>query len=538
MAGKEVAAEPLTILIGALGGEGGGVLTEWLVSAAMARDFPVQSTSIPGVAQRTGATTYYCEIYPVPRAEPGGRRPLLALYPSPGRVDIAVMSEWVEAGRAMENGFVTPDRTLLVASTHRIYSIDEKSAMGDGRFDSDKVGRAARELAREALLFDLAAAAREAGSVLNAVLLGVIAGSGRLPFQPADLERAIHEKGVAVESNLRGFAAGLALVRNTAHATRQARTSEPARIAPAERPEPLPADLRQRMDNELPAEAREFADEGVRRLIDYQGRRYAGLYLERLARVAALDDGAGAPGKAYALTRETARHLALWMSYEDAIRVAHLKTRAERMAQVRAESGAKPGEPVRIVEYLDPSVEEICAVLPPFVARPILALTARWKWLKRWRRPMEVRTDTVSGFLKLWLMARLRPLRPHTYRYAGEQELIARWLEAVMQVAPRDPRLALEVVQCARLIKGYGDTYARGRANFLRIFAALLEPALGAGATGALPPADRLRQAREAALADPEGVALAELLGAGEGAVPAAPSPTQLPPVEKLRAAR
>jgi indolepyruvate ferredoxin oxidoreductase, beta subunit len=50
-------ARPITILIAALGGEGGGVLTDWIVAAASQLGFPVQSTSIPGVAQRTGATT-------------------------------------------------------------------------------------------------------------------------------------------------------------------------------------------------------------------------------------------------------------------------------------------------------------------------------------------------------------------------------------------------------------------------------------------------------------------------------------------------
>ena len=39
---------PITILIAALGGEGGGVLTQWIVSAAAQAGFPVQSTSIPG----------------------------------------------------------------------------------------------------------------------------------------------------------------------------------------------------------------------------------------------------------------------------------------------------------------------------------------------------------------------------------------------------------------------------------------------------------------------------------------------------------
>jgi indolepyruvate ferredoxin oxidoreductase beta subunit len=41
---------PLTILIAALGGEGGGVMADWLMDAAAQCDFPAQSTSIPGVA--------------------------------------------------------------------------------------------------------------------------------------------------------------------------------------------------------------------------------------------------------------------------------------------------------------------------------------------------------------------------------------------------------------------------------------------------------------------------------------------------------
>src|SRR6195256_2854805 len=96
---------PITILIAALGGEGGGLLTDWIVTAAETRGFPVQSTSIPGVAQRTGATTYYIEIVPVPASELGGKRPVLALTPGIADIDIALASELMEAGRLIANGF-------------------------------------------------------------------------------------------------------------------------------------------------------------------------------------------------------------------------------------------------------------------------------------------------------------------------------------------------------------------------------------------------------------------------------------------------
>ena len=201
---------PITLLIAALGGEGGGVLTGWIVEAAEAAGFPVQSTSIPGVAQRTGATTYYIEIFPVKRRELGGKRPVLALTPGVGDIDIAVASELLEAGRAVANGFVTPSRTHVIASLSRFYAMDEKIAMGDGRFDNDKLIKIIDDNARDALLFDMAKLATESGSIISAVMLGAIAGSGRLPVTAEQLEAAIRADGKSVEANLRGFRAGLA----------------------------------------------------------------------------------------------------------------------------------------------------------------------------------------------------------------------------------------------------------------------------------------------------------------------------------------
>src|SRR5437868_14598069 len=158
-------ARPFTLVIAALGGEGGGVLTDWIVSAAEQSGLPVQSTSIPGVAQRTGATTYYIEIFPVPLSDLGGRRPVLALSPGVGDVDVVVASELLEAGRAIANGFVTADRTLLIASVSRVYLTTEKMQMGDGRYDSERLLKAAEQNAKQRILFDMATAAKETGAI-------------------------------------------------------------------------------------------------------------------------------------------------------------------------------------------------------------------------------------------------------------------------------------------------------------------------------------------------------------------------------------
>ena len=126
---------PITIAVLALGGEGGGVLADWIVDLAQHGGYLAQTTSVPGVAQRTGATIYYVELFPKIAAQAAGREPVLALLPMPGDVDVVLASELMEAARAVERGFVTPDKTLLVASTHRVFAMTEKIALADGRAD-------------------------------------------------------------------------------------------------------------------------------------------------------------------------------------------------------------------------------------------------------------------------------------------------------------------------------------------------------------------------------------------------------------------
>jgi indolepyruvate ferredoxin oxidoreductase beta subunit len=481
---------PVTILIAALGGEGGGVLADWLVDAATAEGFPVQSTSIPGVAQRTGATTYYIEIFPQRVDTLGGRVPVMALTPNPGNIDVMVASELIEAGRAMQNGYVSPDRTTLVASTHRIYAIAEKISMTDGRVDSTTITRAAEELAKWPVLRDFARAAQEAGSVINAVLFGAVASTGALPFGREACEAAISRSGKGVESSLRGFAVGFACARGDAPAqpAEAARSLDPVEI------------VRQT----FPAATHTIIEEGVRRLTDYQDAAYARTYLEWLAPILAADRHG--PGSDYKLTNETARHLALWMSYEDVIRVADLKTRASRYARVRAEVGARAHEPVAVVEFLKPGVEELCAVLPVAMGRRALALAQRFGLVDRLNVGLHVKTTTITGFLLMRTMARLKPWRRRSWRFAEEQQRIRHWLEAIRRLAHIDLAAAIETASCAKLLKGYGDTHRRGRRNFDLLFSSLIDGHAADAAT--------IRRAREAALADPEGDALDKALTA------------------------
>ena len=489
-------ARPISVLIAALGGEGGGVLTDWIVAAATELGFPVQSTSIPGVAQRTGATTYYIEIVPVPGDELPAR-PVLALAPCIGDVDIVLASELLEAGRTIAGGFVTPDRTLMIASNARSYLVVEKMAMGDGRYDSARLIKAIGTHAQRHLLIDMAALASQSGAMVNAVMLGAIAGCGRLPIPADALERAIRADAKAVDANLRGFRAGLDAAgtawapRNNGHAVAQ-QSRDAATLAELERA------------ISMPAAARDVVLAGVRRLAAYQDVAYAQLYLDRLAPVRAADARVDAGGR---LVRETARHLAVRMSYEDVIRVAQAKIDPARIARIGAELGVKPGEPFTVTEFLKPGIEELCSLLPPAPATRILAFAERRGLSERLHWGMEVNTTSVFGFLRVWLLAKLRRWRRKSYRFHGEQGSIEAWLGRVIEAARLSPDLALEVAECARLIKGYGDTLKRGSANYRLIETRIIDPVLA----GRIPPArglDAIASARAAALADPEGEAL------------------------------
>ena len=204
-------AKPIKLLIAALGGEGGGVLASWLHSAAIAGGHFVQGTSIPGVAQRTGATTYYLELVPNAgeRHRTSGVRPVLALNAAPGEVDLVVASELLESTRAIAAGYVTPDRTVLIASSTRVFTVDEKAAMGDGRLDRERMLAMAERFSQRAVVADFADIAAQQKSPLNAVLLGAIAATGVLPIPAETFRAAIRAEGKAVDANLRGFEAGL-----------------------------------------------------------------------------------------------------------------------------------------------------------------------------------------------------------------------------------------------------------------------------------------------------------------------------------------
>jgi indolepyruvate ferredoxin oxidoreductase, beta subunit len=493
-------SSPIRIVIAALGGEGGGVLGNWIADMAAREGYLSQTTSVPGVAQRTGATIYYIELFPRAESDAAGKMPVMSMFPNPGDVDLVICSEIVEAGRMIQRGFVTPDRTTLITSTHRTYGITEKEAMGNGIADKQAIAEVAVLRSKHYIAFDMLETARRFDSVINAALFGALAETGALPFARESFEETIRMGKIAIDSNLATFAESFRQAQ--AQATGGVQVVDPAEPAEAFS---LPAgttaggkDLMARIRC-LPENCHEMLYLGVKKLVNYQDYRYAHQYLDRVQVLLALEG----PDSDNELTLEAARFLALWMAFEDLPRVAQNKISAERFDRLREEVKAGAEQQVDMVEFLHPRVEEFCGVLPARLGRYLQDSAVFSRLIGLFAKPRNVRTNGVFGYVTFYLMAGMRRFRRASLIYQIENGHIENWLDAVEQIARRDYALALELARCGRLVKGYGSTRERGTRN--------LECILGLIQQGLADSADVVAGLRSAALEDDRGEALQQL---------------------------
>jgi len=438
------AQTPICVQIAALGGQGGGVLAEWIAEAARLGGYPAQVTSIPGVAQRTGATTYYFEMYP---EKDTPEKPVFCLFPDTDGLDLMIAMEPLEAVRALDLGLIT-ERTTVLTAKSRIYSTAEKSIAGDGGVKTETLLDALDGAAKAVVGLDIDDLAAKPGAPGNAVMFGAIAASGVLPMTEDDFHQAIRLKGVAVEPSLVDFAAGF-------H-----HTSSPEDVSPEIDEtvfDPAPANLINEI-TALPETIRGLAGHVCARLIDYQDEGYARLFLNRFQAFA---------GTAPELASQVARRLGAWMAYEDVIRVAQLKTRPGRLARIRDEVGIDETAPLSVTEFLKPGREEFASLMPPGMGKWVMnghqsSSTAGLR--------LRLPTTTIFGYGALKLLSGLRGWRPRTYRFRLEQAAIEQWLYAVEQTMKADVDLAQRTAGLATLARGYGGVRIRGLEKLANLF--------------------------------------------------------------------
>ena len=305
--------------------------------------------------------------------------------------------------------------------------------MGQGAVDTEQLVELVRSQAKRLVLFDMEETAERNQSVISSVLLGALCGSGVLPFRKQTFEDAIKKSGIAVKANLAAFEDACQRSQRGDSGFTGKTTPKLRQEVPAQARTPALQPLLDRV-RRLPGAAQPMVLEGARRAIDYQDPAYAALFLDRVERIALLEARSADAGS-YSLLEATARSLALWMTFEDTIRVADLKTRGSRFVRVRNEIRADPGQLFGITEFMKPRVEEIAGTLPAGLGRWLLGSPRLKRWLRRWTGGKQIRTGTIGGFLMLHTLAGFKRWRRSTLRFQQENARIEQWLGQIERLA-------------------------------------------------------------------------------------------------------
>jgi indolepyruvate ferredoxin oxidoreductase beta subunit len=510
----------------AMGGEGGGVLADWAVDMAEHCGYFAQTTSVPGVAQRTGTTVYYLEFFP--QIEGETKEPVLSTMAAPGEVDIVIASELMESGRAVQRGFIAKDKTTLITSTHRVYSMTEKIALGDGRVDSEVLLESSRNAAKVFISGDFAKVAESAKSLISAALYGALAASGALPFEKIDFMASIERAGVGVANSIKAFEASFEIATEALSPKPKIASVDisiglkprdvsagPAKLTPEEElaiiNNPKSAvgfklqELAGRIKAEFPEPVTLMLVNGIKRCADYQDVAYAGQYLDRLLSVRDAEAQHG-NGTSRVLL-EAARYTALWMTYEDTIRVADLKIRRTRFNRVGEEAQVQNDQIMQIREFLHPRSEEFADTLPTAAGRWLLRTKPVTGLIEKLsKNGIILQTTSIRGYIMLYFVARLKPIRRRSLRFNLEQERLDQWVHLINREIESNYDLAYEIAECANLIKGYGDTHENGWRNFTVVMEQVEELRSKPEA------ATRISELRKAALADEDGTKLRAIL--------------------------
>ncbi len=476
----------IKIFIPAVGGQGGGVLTEWLVQAFFLEDYDVQGISLPGLSQRGGSTVYYMEAHP--RSASGNRQVIFAQFPVPGEVDVIISQEFLELGRALQLGYGS-DKTTIVTSTHRVFSTLEKMPVGSGIYADENLRKIASSFSSRFIELDALELSRKNGMdelAVNAILLGAVSASGVLPLRKESFIESIEKVGVSVKASLRAFEVGYEHVSSRKSPDQK----KPALVWDSfirERADKLEDYDREeylgkvsRIESEFPSNLREILAESVFRLLEYQDAGYADEYMEEVRAVYEIDERTKSGGSK--LTEHYAKNLALLMSYEDGIRVADLKIKSERFKRIKEEMRLRDDQVFKVIDYLKPDAEEIYGLLPYFLVAPMVRFTQTGLFKKLWPRKKPLTfgqtptTTSFSGYAMFWLLTKMKSMRRHSFRYRKEHVLIKKYRESVKYYTSLDYRVGCLVAKSASMVKGYGKVRRRTMSAFSRFIDNVIFP--------------------------------------------------------------
>ena len=452
--------DKISILITALGGEGGGTLMNWILECARKKKLHVQGTSVPGVAQRTGSTSYYVEICNAQFEF--GKEPILSMYPIAGKVDLVVSSELLETARVIERGFVNPERTTLISSESRALTNIEKSHLFDGRFDSKNIIETGSKMAKNFVFLDLQNIAEESSTIISSPMFGAMAGTNMLPWDKDIFESVFSEDDFGRKS-LAGFRSAYKKVNNKEYNIINKKIDD------------IKTDNKNEINIEIevPDSLQNTISLGMSRCEEYQNKNYKEIFLKRVNELISHLDTK--EEMAFSVIETAARRLCLWMAYEDIPRVAQLKISKKRMARVKKEVNLKEDQILIVKDYFKPGKDEIIAMMPNKLGKWLSNNKLIFKFLPFVGRGMQVNSRSITGYLLLKFLSSFRHIRLSSYRYNEEVREINIWLDAIKLSLNSSLKYAEVLANLPHLLKGYGDTWIRGKEKYSKIYNALVK---------------------------------------------------------------
>lgn len=456
----------IKILIPAVGGQGGGILTEWLYQSFLIEGYEVQTISLPGLAQRTGSTVYYVEAY---KDNDSVDKQIFSQHPVPGDIDIIISQEFLELGRILEQGYGS-EKTKILSSTHRVYSTLEKLPVAKGVYSQEQLILIADEFSSEFMGIDALGIAKNYGLNelgVNAILFGVLSETCFLPFKKSTFTESIKRGGVAVESNLQAFEIGAGYFTDKINGKSSKNpdvlelTAGKLGIKLSENDKKGLILLIDNFRKTCPKHLLEFISEALVRLTDYQDFSYAKKYAEKVEDVMQYDKSH--PDNDFRLSEIFVKNLALLMSYEDGIRVAELKIRSSRFKKIKDDMKITDDQLFRVRDYLKPDAEEVYGLFPDFIVSPVLKISDKLKLSpkKPFMISQKPETTSFSGFLRLWFLSRFKFSRRYSYRFKKENQNIMKYIEYVNKYSSVDYDLGCLVAKSGSIIKGYGKVRRR-----------------------------------------------------------------------------
>ncbi|MGQ9758997.1 MAG: indolepyruvate ferredoxin oxidoreductase subunit beta [Candidatus Methanomethylicaceae archaeon] len=196
-----MAKKDLNIMISGVGGQGNVKAAQILGMAAVKAGYRVRISDVYGIAQRGGPVASHIRI---------GEKIYGSLIEE-HKADIVIGLEPMEALRTVAKFLKV--NGMVIVNTRPVYPVEVN--IGKAPYpDVEDMISIMKSVAGSVITLDATQLAKEASIPIasNIVMLGVLAGSGVLPFQPELLREAIRESIPRfLEENIRAFELGFSI---------------------------------------------------------------------------------------------------------------------------------------------------------------------------------------------------------------------------------------------------------------------------------------------------------------------------------------